>query len=135
MRPNDFYESAHLVVAAIRILNHQNSAPPALDDIRRMLSCSLEQGNLVCRKLVQLGVLEPIDGAYGTRFFIKAHQKIEEILASEADPPLEEEIRKFQTARKNLTSRITSLQNEQAEKKKNLFAELDKQLKKGLAKK
>ncbi|MBL7196322.1 MAG: hypothetical protein ISS64_08535, partial [Desulfobacterales bacterium] len=42
---------------------------------------------------------------------------------------LEEEIKKFQNGKKGLSKKIESFQAKQAEKQKNLFAELEKKLK------
>ena len=61
--------------------------------------------------------------------------KIEEIPKGEKESKLEEELKKFQDAQKDLSQKIESLQAKQAKEQKNLFAELDKKLKEGLAKK
>ncbi|MBU4389031.1 MAG: hypothetical protein KKB23_05775, partial [Proteobacteria bacterium] len=65
MKGKDFYSEAHLVVAAIRILQHQNSAPPSIDEVCRTISLSLEQGNFVCRKLNEMNIIDVVEGAFG----------------------------------------------------------------------
>jgi hypothetical protein len=47
MQNSDLYSHAHLIVAAIRVLSHQNAKPPSVDEVSRALSFSLEQGNLI----------------------------------------------------------------------------------------
>lgn len=79
MKGKDFYSEAHLVVAAIRILEHQNSAPPSIDEVCRTISLSLEQGNFVCRKLNEMNIIDVVEGAFGTKLFIKNHLLLEEI--------------------------------------------------------
>ena len=79
MKKTDFYSNAHLVVAAIRIHDHQNAAFPTIHEVCRTLSFSVEQGNYICKKLIEMGIIEVVEGAFETRIFIKNHLKIEEI--------------------------------------------------------
>ena len=76
MKKTDFYSNAHLVVAAIRIHAHQNAAFPTINEVCRTLSFSMEQGNYICKKLIGMGIIEVVEGAYETRLFIKNHLKI-----------------------------------------------------------
>ena len=135
MQTRDFYSNAHLFIAAIRIFEHQNSNPPSIDDVCRMLSFSLEQSHLICRKLSAMGVLSVVESAFGSKLFIKEHLKIEDIPRGTTESPLEEELKKFQHSKKNFSQKIESIQAEQAKKKKDLFAELEKGLKTQLDKK
>jgi hypothetical protein len=135
MSDQDFYANAHLFVAAIRIFEHQQSKPPSVDDIGRMLSFSPEQSSFICRKLKDLEVIEVVDSAFGNKLFIRNHQKIEEIPRGETESRIEAELKKFQNSKNKITNKIESIQAEQAKKKKDLFAELEKNLKKGLDKK
>ncbi len=132
MQERDFYFNAHLFVAAIRIFEHQNTKPPTIDDVCRMLSFSPEQGNHICRKLNDIDVLNVVESAFGNKLFIKDHIKIEEISRGETESRIEEELKKFQRSKKDITNKIESIQAQQSQKKKDLFAELEKNLKKGL---
>jgi hypothetical protein len=134
MKPTDFYSNAHLVVAALRVLEHQNSTPPSIEDVCGAISISLEHGNLLCRKLKELNIIDVVEGTFGTRLFIKNHLAIEDIPRGEAGSSLEDELKKFKNSQKEFARKIESLQAEQEEKKKNLFAELEKKLKKDLGK-
>ena len=131
MQNSDFYSNAHLFVAAIRVFTHQNSAPPSIDQVCRITSFSLEQGNFICKKLKELGVVDVVEGGFGNRLFIKDHLKIEEIPKGKKEGKLEESLKEFQNSRKEFTRKIESFQAQQAKKQKNLFAELEKKLKKG----
>jgi hypothetical protein len=135
MKKTDFYSNAHLVVAAIRILDHQNAASPTIEDVCRTLSFSMEQGNYICNKLIGMGIIEVIEGAYEIRLFIKNHLKIEEIPKGEMDSSLKGDLEKFQDSKKDFTQKIESFQAKQAKKQKDLFADLEKKLKKGPDKK
>ena len=123
------------MVAGIRVLEHQKRRPPTLDEVCALLSISLEQGNFISRKLSEIDVLEVIEGSYGIRLFIRDHLKLEEIPKAEATDSLGQAVRQFQDSKKGIESKIAAIKADQADKKKTLFAELEKKLKSGLDKK
>jgi hypothetical protein len=131
MQNSDSYSNAHLFVAAIRVLTQQNSLPPSIDQVCRIISFSLEQGNFICKKLKELGVVDVVEGGFGNRLFIKDHLKIEEIPKGKKEGKLEESLKEFQNSKKEFSRKIESFQAKQAKKQKDLFAELEKKLKKG----
>lgn len=131
----DFYDNAHLVVAAVRIIEHQNKAPASIEAVCTLLSFSLEQGNYLCRKLKEMEIIDMVEGAYGIKLFIKNHPKIEEIPRGHIESQIEKELQKFQSSKKQISQKIESIKSEQAKKKQDLFAELEQKLKKGLEKK
>ena len=131
----DLYSKAHLFVAAIRVCDHCQSAPPSIEDVCRALSFTMEQGSLICRKLENLGILEVVEGSFGTRLFVKDHLKIEEIPRGVGESKLEEELKKFQNSQKAITQKVENLRSEQAAKKKDLFAAMEKKLREELEKK
>lgn len=131
MQNSDLYSNAHLVVAAIRIFTHKNSKHPSMNEICKTLSFSLEQGNLICKKLKDLGIIDVVEGAFENHLFIKDHLKIEEIPRDKKEDRLEEALKKFKDSKKDFSKKIESFQAKQAEKQKALFAELEEKLKKG----
>jgi len=135
MENNDFYSNAYLIVSAIRILEHQTSTSPSIEDVCRILSFSLEHGHFLFKKLQGMDIIDIVEGAYGNRLFVKNHLKIEEIPRGTQESKLEKELKKFQDTKKDYSEKIESIQAKQAEKKKSLFAELEKKLKKNLDKK
>ena len=131
----DLYSVAHLFVAAIRVCEHQISSPPTMDDISKILKMSLERSNYVCRKLKELGVIDSVEGSYGNRLFVRDHLKIEDIPRDTDGTQLDAELQKFKDAQKALGKKIETIQAQQAKKKKDLFAEMEKKLKQQLDKK
>ncbi len=131
MQNPDLYSNAHLVVAAIRIFTHKNSKHPSLNEICKTISFSLEQGNLICKKLKDLGIIDVVEGAFENHLFIKDHLKIEEIPRDKKEDKLEDALKKFKDSKKDFSKKIESFQAKQAEKQKALFAELEEKLKKG----
>jgi DNA-binding IscR family transcriptional regulator len=133
--PTDFYSEAHLFVAAIRVHEHVHSQPATLEDLCRMLSFSAEHAGFISRRLEDLGIVEAVNGSFGTRFFIQDHRRLEDIPRGEVGRKLEDEVKKFQDSQRSIAQRIESIKAEQAGKKKNLFAEMEKKLKEELDKK
>jgi hypothetical protein len=131
----DFYTEAHLLVAAIRVHEHVHSRPATLEDVCRLLALSAEHAGIISRKLEELGAIEAVQGSFGTRLFLRDHLKLEEIPRGELGRKLEEEVKKFQDTQRSFTQKIESLRVEQAGKKKNLFAEMEKKLKEELDRK
>jgi hypothetical protein len=130
----DFYSEAHLFVAAIRIYEHSHATPPLLEDICAILGFSTEQAGFISRRLEELAIIEAVQGSFGTRFFIQDHRKLEDIPRGASGKKLEEEVKKFQDAQKGLAQKIETLRAEQAGKKKNLFADMEKKLKEEMEK-
>jgi hypothetical protein len=126
------YHHSHLFVSAIRVLDHQKSAPPAIEDVCSLLGFSLEQGHFICNKLLEMGIVETVEGAYGMRLFIKDHTLLEDIPISEQESKLDEALKQFKNTRKGYAEKVASIQANQKEKRKNLFADLEKKLKSGL---
>lgn len=135
MKGLDLYQKAHLMVAAVRILEYQHHSPPAIEVVCRLLGISVEEGGLFFRKFVENGVLEAVESPQGLRMTVRDHTRIEEIPRGISETLLDKELKNFQIARKGLTQKIESFQAAQAEKKKQMFAELEKKLKTGLEKK
>jgi len=129
------YHHSHLFVSAIRILDHQKSAPPSIEDVCSLLDFSLEQGHFICNKLVEMGIVEIVEGVYGMRLFIKDHTLLEEIPLSDQESKLDEALKQFKATRKGYAEKVASIQANQKEKRKNLFADLEKKLKSDLKKK
>jgi hypothetical protein len=99
-----------------------------------MVSFSLEQGNFICNKLEDMGAIEVVEGAYGTRLFIKNHLILEEIPQGEQESRLDEALKEFQSSRKAYSKKVKSIKADQDEKRKNLFADLEKKLKQNIKK-
>ncbi len=134
MNERDLYSSAHLIASAVRILEHRNGRPPSIEEVCDILSFTSEQSYIYLNKLSDLGVIEVVEGNFGTRIFLRDHLKIEEIPKDSKESGLGDAIKEFQDSRKKMSDKIASIQADQAKKKKDLFAELENQLKKKLDK-
>jgi DNA-binding transcriptional regulator GbsR (MarR family) len=111
------------------------NTPPSINDISQFLMMSIERCSYVCRKLKDLGVIDSVEGSFGDRLFVRDYLKIEEIPREADGTKLEAELEKFKDSQKALAQKIETLQAKQAQKKKDLFAEMEKKLKRELDKK
>ncbi len=132
MNSNDLYSNAHLIVAAIRILEYRHKKPPLIEDVCKSIPFSIEQGHLLCRKLKDLGIVEMVDGAYGVRLSINDHLQIEKIDRDIKETHIKEDLEKFKESQKKFSKKIESIKAEQEKKQKDLFAELEQKLKRDL---
>jgi hypothetical protein len=135
MKTIKYYHNAHLFVSAIRVLEHQKSTPPLIEDVCTLLSFSLEQGHFICKKLEEMGIVEVVEGGYGIRLFIKDHLAIENIPKDGQESRLEEALKDFQASKNVYQKKVASIKADQEKKKQNLFADLEKKLKQDLGKK
>jgi hypothetical protein len=134
-KKTSLYSQAHLMVAAIRVYEHLNSRPPTVDDVCRVINFSVEQGHFICRKLQTIDIIKAVEGSYGTRLFINNHLKLEDLPRGEPENKLEDDLKKFQDTQKAFSRKIESFQAQQKQKKKDLFAEMEKKLKEELEQK
>ncbi|MFO7839512.1 MAG: hypothetical protein R6X08_08445 [Desulfosalsimonadaceae bacterium] len=132
MANKSLYEYAHLIVAAIRVMEHRSQAPPSIDDVSEMLRISMEETYRLCRKIKDLEIIEMLDNAGTTRLFVKDHRKIEDIADQPGESRLEEELKKFKQARRSGGVDLESVRAKQTEKKSKLHEELEQKLKQNL---
>ena len=128
------YGEGHLFVAAIRLLEHRNSAPPDLDQIAELLGFSTEQAGLVSRRPQGLGIIRAVKGAYGDRWSVDEHLKLEELPRSEEESQLDEALKQFKEEKHKISQKIETIKAEQSKKQKDLFSEIEKKLKQDLSK-
>jgi hypothetical protein len=131
----DLYSQAHLMVAAVRVYEHINSRPPTIEDLCQTINFPIEKGNFICRRLEELDIIEAVEGSYGTRLFVREHLKIEDIPRGDPESNFEDDLKKFQDNRKAFSQKVETFQAQQKQKKKDLFAEMEKKLKEELEKK
>ncbi|MFH1984959.1 MAG: helix-turn-helix domain-containing protein [Pseudomonadota bacterium] len=123
------YAEGHLVVAAIRVLDHQKNMPPSVEDVGALLSVSREQAYRMCNKLNDRGIIKILEGPFGNKVDILDHVQLEEIPQEDLAPGMEAELEKFRQQRKGITEKVENIKAEREEKKKSLFADIEKAFK------
>ena len=128
-KTKDLYEKAHLVVAAIRVLTHQHATPPSVGAVCETLKFSVEEGLRLCRRLQDKGILQIMEGAFGTRLEVLNHLEIENIPRDDSEDRLQQALDQFRSNRNQLDKKVADFKSQQQKKQKDLFAELNKKLK------
>jgi hypothetical protein len=134
MESKSLYHEGHLFVAAIRVLEHRHGAPPDLHQIAELVQFSTEQTGLISRRLRDAGIIEQVAGAFGDRWGIADHLKLEGLPKDLEVTQLDNALKKFQSERNKLAQKVETIKELQAQKKKDLFADIEKKLKKDLSK-
>jgi hypothetical protein len=129
------YQEGHLFVAAIRLLEHKTKTPPDLNQISQLAGFSNEKAGLVSRRLEEAGIIGIVEGAYGNRWGIVDHLKLEELPRSTEVSQMDEALKQFKREKDEITRKVESIKEQQSKKQKDLFSEIEKKLKKDLAKK
>lgn len=125
------YDEAHLFVAAIRILQHQKSCSPAIEEVCSLLDISVEAGHAICRKLQQLNIVEIFEDPFTLKLAVANHLEIEKLpREAQSENTLAKELEQFLSKKKDLDKKVESIQAELEAKKKNMFKNIEDQFKK-----
>ena len=135
MKPNDLYTTAHLFVAAVRVLDHQESAPPSLEAVCRLLDCSEEKGSYLLNRLKELAIVDTVKSGFNDRIVVADHLAIENLPREVEESRLEQELKKFKQGKDVMKEKVASIKAKQDQKKQDLFAEIEKKLKQKMEKK
>jgi DNA-binding Lrp family transcriptional regulator len=135
MEGKNQYQEGHLLVAAIRILEHIHGAPPTLDQISEMLKFSPEQTGWIARRLQEAGIIRIVESAFGDRWGIEDHLKLEDLPRTSESSQMDQALKQFKADREKIAQKVESFKEQQAKKQKELFSEIEKKLKKDLSKK
>jgi len=136
MERKSIFNEGHLVVAAIRILEFRSGSPPASDQIAEMLKMSAEQTAYIIRRLKEEGIIELVESAFGDRWTTADYLKLEDLSRDAAEPTqLDHALEKFQSEKNKMAQKVEAIKEQQAAKKKDLFAEIEQKLKKDISKK
>lgn len=133
MESKNPYLEGHLFIAAIRILEHRHHAPPSLDQIAELLNFSAEQTGLICRRMQEEGITKVVESAYGDRWAVADHLQLEALPKDAATSQLDNELKKYQAQKDKFATKVATIKAQQAQKQKDLFADIEKKLKKDLA--
>jgi hypothetical protein len=129
MKPNDVYTTAHLFVAAVRVLDHRDGAPPSLEAVCRLLDYSDEKGSYLLNRFLEQGVVDTVKSGFNDRIIVGNHLAIEDLPRDTEESRLEQELKKFKKGRDAMEEKVASIKAQQEQKKQDLFAQIEKQLK------
>ncbi len=122
------------MVAALRLFLFKNQRPPSVRELSEAIDLSPEMGHYFCNRLSRLGVIEIVEGAFEERVYLKDHLKLEELPREERLSSLEAEVLRHLEESERHQEELQRMQSSHQEKKKELFSDLERQLKEGLKK-
>ena len=135
MKTNDLYTTAHLFVAAVRVLDHRDGAPPPVESVCELLNYSNEKGSYLLNRLKELGIVETVEGGFNDRIVVANHLAIEDLPRDAEESRLEQELKKFRQGRNVMEEKVKGIKAQQDQKKQDLFADIEKRLKQKMEKK
>jgi DNA-binding transcriptional regulator GbsR (MarR family) len=128
--PKPSQSEAHLMVAAIRVLQHQSQRPPSVEEIAALLQLSKEFVGHLLRALDGEGIVHTIQSPFDQRFEVKNHQKVELLPEEDKGPGFKDEVdafhKEFEEKQKKLQDLFDS--GEQDERQRKRFEKLDNEL-------
>ena len=135
MKPTDLYTTAHLFVAAVRVLDHKDGAPPSLEAVCRLLDYSDEKGSYLLNRLKEQAIVDTVKSGFTDRLVVGDHLASEDLPRDAEESRLEQELKKFKQGKGVMQEKVASIKAQQDQKKQDLFAEIEKKLKKKMDKK
>lgn len=131
----DAYTEAHLFVAAVRVLEFQKQSTPSVEDICTMLGFSIENGHRLCRKYQREGIVKVVEDPYSQKVAVADHLAIEQLPKSTAEESsIEQEVKKFQEAKRQSDKKVADIQEELEQKKKDMLSDIEAKFKKEMEK-
>lgn len=127
---NDIYTMAHLFVSAVRVLDYTEDAPPSLEAVCQLIDCSDEKGSYLLNRLMDQGIVDTVKSGFNDRIAVVDHLAIEDLPRETEESRLEQELKKFKAGKDTMKEKVASIKAQQDQKKQDLFAEIEKKLKK-----
>lgn len=135
MKANNLYSTAHLFVAAVRVLDYREGSPPAIESVCRLLDYSDEKGSYLLNRFKEQGIVDTVKSGFNDRIVVGNHLAIEDLPRDIEETRLEQELKKFKKGKDVMKEKVASIKAQQDQKKQNLFAEIEKKLKQKMEKK
>jgi hypothetical protein len=131
----DTYTEAHLIVAAIRILQHRKGAPPKIEEVCALLEISDEAGHTISRNLAKLGIIERLEDPFSIKLTVANHLEIEKIPRNVPESNgLAQELEKFQAKKMKADKKVADIQAEIDKKKRDMLSSIEAKFKKEMEK-
>lgn len=123
---------AHLIVAAVRVLEYRLDRPPSVEEIGELLDLSREVAGHLVRALESRGIVSTIKGPFDLRVTVADYVRLEELPLEESGVGFKNEVDEFH---KRFEEKNRKLQNlfdtgAQEEQQKERFSDLETELKK-----
>jgi hypothetical protein len=131
------YEHGHVMVAAVRLFMQREGKMPTARDIADLTAFTMDLTLHLTNKLLDLGILKVVKGAFDDRYHVGDHLKLEELPRSIDEEAMGKEVEKFKVERHEKQKKIEEmfLGKEIDQKKKERMKSIEEQLKDPAARK
>jgi DNA-binding transcriptional ArsR family regulator len=121
---------AHLLVAAIRVLENRDQRPPTPGEISDLLNLSESTIRLHLNSLSDLGIVSLVQSAFELHAEIKDYLLLED-LSDEAGPEISEDLAAFDRKKEEEAKRMANLfdSGEHEEQRQDRLHKMDRELK------
>jgi len=104
------YQEGHLLVAAVRVLEHRHAGrPPTVEEIADLLGDSLEWMGVLVSSLERAGVVHALTGPFETRVEIKNHLELETLPRTDSTSGVDEELKEFAAQKRKEEEKLGNL--------------------------
>ena len=131
MEATPSYDEGHLVVAAVRVLEHRNEKPPTMEEIGELLGISHEVIGAYARALQSHQIVKILETPFETLVEIAEYEKLEDLPREHVGSAMKSDVDAFLERSRSKKEDIDELfkSGEFEKEKKEKFADLDEQLK------
>ncbi len=98
----------HLIVAAIRVLDHRDECPPSPAGIANLLELAESAVRLQLNALAEMGIVLQVESAYENHFEVKNYSFLED-LDQEEGPGITQELADFDREKEEEAERMANL--------------------------
>lgn len=131
----DPYNEAHLLVAAIRILQHQKHSPPTIEEVCSLLDISVEAGLITSRALSKTGIIELSEDPFSIKLAIADHLGIEKLpRQAKKEDSISRELAAFMEKKKDMDKKVESIQADLKKKRQDMHGGIEEKLRKEMEK-
>lgn len=92
---------AHLVVAAVRVLDHTENHPPTDAEIAALLRWHEDKVRVVTHGLEEFGALEAIKSPFEVRYRVGDHTRLDELREDDVDDSISREMKEWEQRSKS----------------------------------
>ncbi len=120
---------AHLLVAAIRVLEHKLDRPPEPAEMASLLDLDESSVRLRINLMNERGIVQVVESAFATHVEVKEHKLIEE-LPEESGPAISEDLAAFDRRKEEEARRMANLfeSGEHERKRQEKLRRMDEEL-------
>jgi hypothetical protein len=131
MKPGLSYEKGHIVVAAIRVLEHRQERAPTAEEITELTGLPGELTGVILNGLEEMEVLRSIESPYDMRYEIVDHLRLEELPREEDSPKLRDEVDSFHERARSRQEEMDKMfgDPDREKKRKKKLSKLEEELK------